>query len=160
MTEATNQNAVPANVSEKEFYLLHPADRIDENLEVLCASPKFTTRQAEAFGDAKALLCASIVKNGGNAALDFEMGRGDMSLLFRGGCKPLPFVAKARAAILVNKNLDQAKKDEIKLRFLEANLKESETEHTEESSPFKIPMRSLGLILAAVVLVFITMQFI
>lgn len=160
MTEATNQNAAPANLSEKEFFLLHPLDQIDENLEVLCASPKFTTRQAETFGEAKTLLCEGIQKNGANAALDFEMGRGDMSLLFRGGTKPLPFVAKARAALLVDKNLTQAKKDELKLKFLEANLKETEENHVEDSSPFKIPMRSLGLILAAVVLVFVTLQFI
>lgn len=159
MTEATIQNAAPENLCEKEFYLLHPRDQVDESLEVLCASPKFTTRQAETFQEAKTLLCAAIAKTGGNAGLDFEMGRGEMSLLFRGGCKPLPFVAKARAGLLVNKNEDQAKKDELKLKFLEENLKETEADQAEETSPFKIPMRSLGLILAAVVLVFVTMQF-
>lgn len=159
MTEATNQNAASKDSCSKGFFLLHPSDRIDESLEVLCASPKFTTRQAETFGKAKALLCASIVKAGGNAALDFEMGRGDMSLLFRGGCKPLPFVAKARAAFLIDKNEDREKKDKLKLKFLEANLKETEVDQVKETSLFKIPLHSLGLILAAVVLVFVTMQF-
>lgn len=138
--KARYQGEQKRELDSSKFHWLYGAGDFADSDELLCTSLKTLTSRATTIDQAKGLLRAQIRKYGGNAAYEFSISKEEVVNFVRGVYKPALFTAKARAAVLVPKNLDSNAKEALKKRFAlitanEANsVKVAEEEKPSEDS--------------------------